>query len=131
MAEEFEITEEMRKQIGKESPPWTYELTTTSVRAFARGVGYTDPVYFDVEAARAAGYRNLPASSYVSYFGATFSELVDPPDGSPLYARIAHDYQLGKAGTVGQYLRRADSSFIRSISNRTFSDSSIFTVVPR
>jgi acyl dehydratase len=61
MAEEFEITDEMREQIGKKSPPWTYELTTTSVRAFARGVGYTDPVYFDVEAARAAGYRNLPA----------------------------------------------------------------------
>ena len=56
MAEEFEITDEMREQIGKKSPPWTYELTTTSVRAFARGVGYTDPVYFDVEAAKAAGY---------------------------------------------------------------------------
>lgn len=61
MADELEITDEMREQIGKQSPPWTYELTTTSVRAFARGVGYTDPVYFDVEAAEAAGYRNLPA----------------------------------------------------------------------
>ena len=61
MAEEFEITEEMRSVIGEESPPWTYELTTTSVRGFARGVGYTDPVYFDVDAAKAAGYRNLPA----------------------------------------------------------------------
>ena len=61
MAQEFEITEQMRAQIGKESSPWTYEVTTTSVRAFARGVGYTDPVYFDVEAARKAGYRSLPA----------------------------------------------------------------------
>ncbi len=61
MAEHFEITDEMRALIGKETPPWTYEVTTTSVRAFARGVGYTDPVYFDVEAARRAGYRNLPA----------------------------------------------------------------------
>ena len=58
---EFEITDEMRSAIGVESPPWTYELTTTSVRAFARGVGYTDPVYFDVDAAKKAGYRNLPA----------------------------------------------------------------------
>lgn len=61
MAKEFEISDEMRAQIGKESPPWTYEVTTTSVRGFARGVGYTDPVYFDVDAARKAGYRNLPA----------------------------------------------------------------------
>lgn len=61
MAESFEITEEMRALMGQESPPWTHEVTTTSVRMFARGVGYTDPVYFDVEAARKAGYRSLPA----------------------------------------------------------------------
>lgn len=61
MAKEFELTDEMRAQVGRESPPWTWEVTTTSVRAFARGVGYTDRVYFDVEAAKQAGYRNLPA----------------------------------------------------------------------
>jgi hypothetical protein len=61
MAEQFEITDEMRAVIGQESPPWSYEVTTTSVRAFARGVGYSDPVYFDVDAAQQAGYRNLPA----------------------------------------------------------------------
>ena len=61
MAKEFALTDEMRAQIGRESPPWTAEVTTTSVRAFARGVGYTDRIYFDVEAAKAAGYRNLPA----------------------------------------------------------------------
>ena len=61
MAEQFEITDEMREVIGVESPPWICEVTTTSVRAFARGVGYTDPVYFDVEAAQKAGYRSLPA----------------------------------------------------------------------
>lgn len=61
MAKEFELTDEMRAAIGRESPPWAYEVTTTSVRAFARGVGYTDPVYFDVTAAQRAGYRSLPA----------------------------------------------------------------------
>ena len=61
MAQEFELTEEMRSHIGEETEPWTYEVTTTSVRAFARGVGYTDLVYYDVEAAKAAGYRSLPA----------------------------------------------------------------------
>lgn len=61
MAEQFELTDEMRAQIGSTTEPWTMEVTTTSVRAFARGVGYSDPVYFDLEAARKAGYRNLPA----------------------------------------------------------------------
>lgn len=60
MAEKIEITDAMRGLIGVESKPWTHEVTTTSVRAFARGVGYTDPVYFDEAAAKAAGYRNLP-----------------------------------------------------------------------
>jgi N-terminal half of MaoC dehydratase len=36
-------------------------VTATGVRAFARGVGYTDPVYYDPAAARAAGYQHLPA----------------------------------------------------------------------
>lgn len=61
MAKEFKLTDEMQAEIGKESPAWIFELTTTSVRGFARGVGYNDPVYFDVEAAKAAGYRSLPA----------------------------------------------------------------------
>jgi len=61
MAENFHLTDELKAAIGQESAPWTYEVTSTSVRAFARGVGYTDPVYYDVDAAKAAGYRNLPA----------------------------------------------------------------------
>ena len=61
MAEKIEIKDEWKSQVGVDSPPWIYEVTTTSVRAFARGVGYTDPVYYDIDAAKAAGYRNLPA----------------------------------------------------------------------
>lgn len=67
MAESIELTEDMKAQIGRQSPPWDFEVTTTSVRMFARGVGYTDPVYYDVETAKAAGYRNLPAPP--SYLG--------------------------------------------------------------
>jgi len=61
MADEFELTPEMKTAIGQESAPWSYEVTTTSVRAFARGVGYTDPVYYDLAEAEARGYRSLPA----------------------------------------------------------------------
>ena len=61
MAESIEITPQMRAQIGVESGPWPYEVTATGVRAFARGVGYTDPVYYDPAAARVVGYPHLPA----------------------------------------------------------------------
>jgi hypothetical protein len=61
MAEHFELTESMRAAIGPESDLWPVEFTTTGIRSFARGVGYDDPVYFDIEAARAAGYASLPA----------------------------------------------------------------------
>jgi len=61
MAEQLELTDQLKAAIGARSKPWTYEVSTTSVRAFARGVGYTDPAYYDLEAAKKAGYRGLPA----------------------------------------------------------------------
>jgi N-terminal half of MaoC dehydratase len=61
MADEFELTDEMRAVVGVESEPWPVELTTTSIRAFARGVGYTDKRYYDESAAKAAGHDTLPA----------------------------------------------------------------------
>jgi hydroxyacyl-ACP dehydratase HTD2-like protein with hotdog domain len=57
----FEITDEMRAQIGKESEPWTYEVTTTSVRMYARGVGSEDPVHYDVDYAKSLGFRSIVA----------------------------------------------------------------------
>ena len=62
----------------RRSRPWTYEVTTTSVRAFARGVGYTDPVYFDVAAAKK---RRLPEPA-----GAA-----DVPRHAGLHPRPLHD----------------------------------------
>lgn len=55
------VTDEMRAQIGVESEPWTVEVDKTSVRMFARAVGYTDPLFYDEEFARSKGYRSLPA----------------------------------------------------------------------
>jgi acyl dehydratase len=106
MAESLEITEEMRAQIGKESPPWTYEVTTTSVRMFARGVGYTDPVYFDVDAARKAGYRSLPApptylGTPVFIPGKSSDTFSGPAEGGP---RINHGLPgLLDGGTETEY----------------------------
>jgi hypothetical protein len=54
------ITDEMKAVIGRESDPQTVEVDRTAIRMFARAVGHTDPVYYDVEEARRRGYRDLP-----------------------------------------------------------------------
>ncbi|MBW2281691.1 MAG: MaoC family dehydratase N-terminal domain-containing protein [Deltaproteobacteria bacterium] len=109
MAEQFEITDEMREAIGVESPPWVYEVTTTSVRAFARGVGYTDPVYFDVEAAQKAGYRSLPApptylGTPVFIPGQSSDTFSGPAQGGP---SLQHGLKgLLDGGTETEYLEQ-------------------------
>src|SRR5438874_8562129 len=61
MAEGSVITEEMRAAIGVEGEPYTLEMDRTSVRMFARAVGYTDPVFYDEEFAKSKGYRSIIA----------------------------------------------------------------------
>src|SRR5687768_18245248 len=53
-SEQFEITDAMRAAIDVESDGWPVEFTSTGIRSFARGVGITDTVYYDVAAAQAA-----------------------------------------------------------------------------
>jgi hypothetical protein len=55
------ITDEMRAAIGVEGPAAVMEVERTNCRMFARAVGHTDPIFFDVDAARAAGYRDVVA----------------------------------------------------------------------
>jgi hypothetical protein len=75
------ITPEMRAAIGKEGDAITMELDRTSIRMFARSVGHTDPIYYEVEEARRAGYRDIPAPP--GYLGTPiFSPaLSDPTSG--------------------------------------------------
>ena len=92
MADRFELTPELNATIGQASAPWTYEVSRTSVRAFARGVGYTDPVYYDLDAAKAAGYRDLPApptylGTPVFIPGRSDDTFSNPREGQP---RIQH-----------------------------------------
>ena len=61
MTSESAITDEIRALIGKESPPVVYEVDKTTLRAFARACGYTDPLFYDEPFAKSKGYRSLPA----------------------------------------------------------------------
>lgn len=52
-----------RKWLGHEWGPSVLEIERGRLKRFAAAIGETDPVYFDVAAAREAGYTDLPAPS--------------------------------------------------------------------
>ena len=79
---EFEsvITDAMRDLIGVEGEATVGELTTTSVRMFARAVGYVDPVFYDEAVAAERGYRGLPAPP--GYLG---TPIFNPAESDPTF----------------------------------------------
>jgi acyl dehydratase len=50
-----------RKWLGHELPSQEFPIERSRLRFFAKAIGETNPIYLDVEAARAAGYPDLPA----------------------------------------------------------------------
>ena len=49
------------KHIGRVVPPATFDVEKGRLRFFAQAIGETNPIYTDEDAAKAAGYRSLPA----------------------------------------------------------------------
>jgi acyl dehydratase len=47
--------------VGKTYEPTTYAVGREKIREYASAVGETNPLHFDVEAARAAGYQDVVA----------------------------------------------------------------------
>ncbi|MGP3533167.1 MaoC family dehydratase N-terminal domain-containing protein [Microbacterium sp. RD1] len=46
--------------VGVVTPPQTLEISRSRLRFFATATGQTDPVYTDIDVARAAGHPDLP-----------------------------------------------------------------------
>lgn len=84
MTEVSLITDEMRAFAGSESPGWPVEVDRTAIRLFARSVGHVDRVYYDVEAAQAAGHRDLPCPPGFLGTPIFLPWASDPTSGGPL-----------------------------------------------
>jgi acyl dehydratase len=69
---------------GKRYPPYEYEVGKEKIREYAHAVGEDDPIYFDREAARNAGFRDIPAPpmfAVVYSAGSVGPAVVDPEVG--------------------------------------------------
>lgn len=61
MSEEFNLTDEHRQIIGKEFSRSEQHVTREMLLDYANIMGTTHPLYIDVDAARARGYRDIIA----------------------------------------------------------------------
>ena len=61
------ITDEARTWAESDFPSFTYEVADHDIEKYAHAIGETDPVYFDAEAARAAGYDGVVAPPFFPY----------------------------------------------------------------
>jgi acyl dehydratase len=81
--------------IGKRFPPFEYEVGKEKIAEYARAVGEDNPVYFDREEAKQAGFRDIPAPpmfAVVYSAGAVAPGMLDPDVGINL-AMMVHGAQ--------------------------------------
>ena len=81
---------------GRAFPPTEpYLVGREKIREFARAVFATDPVSFDLEAARAAGHADLvaPPTFPVVVQERTLAQLLAEPDAGIDFSRVVHGDQ--------------------------------------
>jgi len=81
--------------VGKTFPPVTYAVGREKVREYAHATFETDPLYLDVDAARAAGFPDVvapPMFAVVYAAPAVAPALLDPEVGID-FARMVHGGQ--------------------------------------
>jgi acyl dehydratase len=88
--------------IGKAYPPTLYAVGREKVREFALATGETNPLHLDLEAARAAGFRDLvaPPMFAVVYSGPAIAPPLFDPEVGIDFARMVHGGQEFRWGPL-------------------------------
>jgi acyl dehydratase len=81
--------------VGKEYPPVTYEVGLEKIREYANAVGESSPLHQDREAAKAAGFRDVPAPPMfaVVYSSRALGPAVLDPEVGINFAAMVHGGQ--------------------------------------
>jgi acyl dehydratase len=81
--------------VGKSYEPTVYAIGREKVREYAFAVGETEPLYLDVEAARAAGHRDVvaPPMFCVVYSAPAMTPAIFDPEVGINFALMVHGGQ--------------------------------------
>jgi len=81
--------------VGKEWPGTTYQAGREKIKEYATALGIENPVHFEVEAARAAGFRDVvaPPMFAVVYSGPALGPVLFDPDVAMNFAAMVHGGQ--------------------------------------
>ena len=118
--------------IGKTFAPATYAVGREKIREYAHAVGETDPLYLDVEAARAAGYADVvapPMFAVVYSLPAVWPALVDDEVGID-FAHMVHggqEFEWGPVVVAGDEITTTAS--LKDASERRGNDFFVFESV--
>jgi acyl dehydratase len=83
------------RALGRTFEPHTYAVGREKIREFARAVGESDAVYLDLDAARAAGHRDLvaPPMFAVVYCSTAIAQALFEPEVGIDFAMLVHGGQ--------------------------------------
>lgn len=100
---DFELSTDARPQplqpdatkAGKRYNPYEYEVSREKVQEYAKVIGDQNPVYFDRDAARAAGFRDIvaPPTFAVIYSVSAIRKAIFDPELRIDLARLLHGGQ--------------------------------------
>ena len=81
--------------VGKEWPATTYQVGREKIKEYANALGIDNPVHQDVEAARAAGFRDVPAPPMfaVVYSSPALAPAILDPEVELNFAAMVHGGQ--------------------------------------
>lgn len=90
MSSESLITEEIRSWIGRETPPWTIEVTRRDVARFAVATDDPNPLYVNEDYAKHSRYGGLiaPPLFYMAPLTEPVPETELRPDGLPFEGKF-------------------------------------------
>src|SRR5437016_11072797 len=108
--------------IGKTYPAVVYAVGREKIREYASAVGETNPLYFDVDAARAAGYADVvaPPMFAVVYCGRAITPALFDPDVGIDFPNMLHagqEFAWGALVVAGDEI--TTTTTVKDISERS------------
>ena len=115
--------------VGKRFPPVVYAVGREKVKEYAFAVGETDPLHIDVQAARAAGHRDVvaPPMFAVVYSAPAVAPAIFDPQVGLDFARMVHggqEFRWGPLVVAGDEITTEAS--VKEISERAGNGFSVF-----